>query len=37
MKLKHLLFFHTLFAERKNIKNERIPGGREREEDRGVV
>jgi hypothetical protein len=37
MKFKHLLFFRALFAERKNIKNERIPGGRGREEDRGVL
>jgi hypothetical protein len=37
MKIKQLLFFHALFAERKNIKNERISGGRGREEDRGVV
>jgi len=36
MKFKHLLFFHV-FAGRKNLKNERIPGRREREEDRGVV
>lgn len=34
MKFKHLLFSRVLIAEGKNIKDERTPGGRERDEER---